>query len=154
MRQKLILSLVALAGLATPMGCASLAGVKERYTVCPYDQVWDAALETVKDRAVSAKDKDHGMIQTAWLEVPMEGRTYGAFQREIKDSRDRSRVSIYLRRLNDVTIVSLAEERERWAFRGGSRLFGWAPTDPSEEVMKTLQTRLDGKLKERGCTST
>jgi hypothetical protein len=142
-----------LVGALTLAGCASLAGVQERYVVCSYDQVWDVALETVKDRAVSVKDKDHGVIQTAWLEVPMEGRTYGAFQREIKDSRDRSRISVNLTRMNDVTMVSLAEERERWAFRGGSRLFGWAPTDPSEELMNQLQSRLDTKLKERGCSS-
>lgn len=135
-------------------GCASWAGVKERYIVCSYDQVWEAALDSLKDRAVVVKDKDKGVIRTAWLEMPAPGRTFGALRREMADSRDRSRVSIDVKRLNDVTQVSFAEERERWAFRGGSRMFGWAPTDPSEEVMADVQSRLDVKLKERGCPAT
>lgn len=154
MRHRLLHHIVALAGVPILIGCASLAGVQERYVVCPYDQAWEAALDTVKDRGLSRKDKDGGAIQTTWLEVPMEGRTFGALQREIKDSRDRSRISISLKRINDVTMVSLAEERERWAFRGGSRLFGWAPTNPSQEVIGTLLNRLETKLKERGCSST
>jgi hypothetical protein len=131
-----------------------LAGVQERYTVCPYDRAWEAALEAVKDRSVLKADKDQGVIQTAWLEVPMEGRTFGALQREIKDSRDRSRIMINVKRLRDVMQVSFVEERERWAFRGGSRLFGWAPTEPSEDVMRAVQSRLDAKLKEQGCSLT
>jgi len=136
-------------------GCAWLAGLQERYVVCSYDQAWQASLDTVKDRAVTVQDKDKGLIQTAWLEIPMPGRKYGAFQRDLGDqSKDRSRVVVMLTRINDVTKVGFIEERERWAFRGGSRLFGWAPTDPSEEVMREVQSRLDAKLKEQGCSRT
>lgn len=134
-------------------GCASLAGVQERYVVCPYDHVWEASLDAVKDRSVSVKDKDKGLIQTTWLEIPMPGRTYGALQRDLGDnSKDRSRVLMTLKRINDVTMVSFIEERERWAFRGGSRLFGWVPTDPSGEVMTSVQNRLDKELKGQGCS--
>ncbi len=137
------------------VGCASLAGVQERYVVCSYDHAWDASLEAVKDRSVIVKDKHKGLIQTGWLEIPMPGRTYGALQRDLGDqSKDRSRLVFMLTRMNDVTRVSFVEERERWAFRGGSRLFGWAPTDPSEEVMTDVRNRLDAKLKEQGCSST
>ncbi|MGQ0811170.1 MAG: hypothetical protein ACT4OO_08080 [Nitrospiraceae bacterium] len=122
--------------------------------MCSYDQVWEASLDAVKDRSISAQDKDKGLIQTAWLEISMPGRTFGAFQREMADSKDRSRVVMKVKRLSDVTTVSFLEERERWAFRGGSRMFGWAQTEPSEEVMSDVQQRLDGKLKERGCSST
>ena len=136
-------------------GCASLAGVQERYVVCSYDQAWEASLDAVKDRSVIVKDKDKGLIETAWLEIPMPGRKYGALQRDLGDqSKDRSRVIVMLTRMNDVTKVSFIEERERWAFRGGSRLFGWAPTDPSEEVMTGVQHRLDARLKEQGCSRT
>jgi len=136
-------------------GCASLAGVQERYVVCSYDHAWEASLDAVKDRSVIVKDKDKGLIETAWLEIPMPGRKYGALQRDLGDqSKDRSRVIVMLKRMNDVTRVSFIEERERWAFRGGSRLFGWAPTDPSEEVMTGVQHRLDARLKEQGCSST
>ncbi len=136
-------------------GCASLAGVQERYVVCSYDHAWEASLDAVKDRSVIVKDKDKGLIETAWLEIPMPGRKYGALQRDLGDqSKDRSRVIVMLTRMNDVTKVSFIEERERWAFRGGSRLFGWAPTDPSEEVMTGVQHRLDARLKEQGCSRT
>ena len=136
-------------------GCASLSGVQERYVVCSYDHAWEASLDAVKDRAVTVKDKDKGLIQTAWLEIPMPGRKYGAFQRDLGDqSKDRSRVVVMLARMNDVTKVSFVEERERWAFRGGSRLFGWAPTEPSEDVMTEVRNRLDARLKERGCSTT
>jgi len=63
-------------------------------------------------------------------------------------------VVVMLARMNDVTRVSFIEERERWAFRGGSRLFGWAPTEPSEDVMTEVRNRLDARLKERGCSTT
>lgn len=135
-------------------GCASLAGVKEQFVVCPYDQVWDGALEAVKDRSVVTKDKARGVIQTAWMEIPMPGRAFGAFRREMQDSKDRSRLKLDLKRMNDVTMVSIVEEREAWAWRGGARMFGWVPTDPSPEVMASVQQRIDAKLKERGCSPT
>lgn len=144
--------MILVAGIAT--GCASLAGVQERYVVCPYDQAWDAALDTVKTRSVKVQDKDKGLIETTWLEIPAPGRSFGIMQREMADSRDRSRIFVTLQRMNDVTRVSFIEERERWAFRGGSRMFGWAPTEPSEEVMTEMQKRLDVKLKDRGCPAT
>jgi len=140
--------------LGTMVGCASLAGVQERYAVCPYDHAWEAALDAVKDRAVTKQDKDSGVIQTSWLEIPMPGRTFGAFQRELPDSKDRSRITLTVKRLDEVTKISFAEDRQRWAFRGGSRLFGWASTDPSDDVMSEVQRRLDSKLKEHGCSLT
>ncbi|MEK7760855.1 MAG: hypothetical protein AAB433_04675 [Nitrospirota bacterium] len=140
--------------LGAMVGCASLAGVQERYAVCSYDHAWEAALDAVKDRAVTKQDKDSGVIQTSWLEIPMPGRTFGAFQRELPDSKDRSRITLTVKRLDEVTKISFAEDRQRWAFRGGSRLFGWASTDPSEEVTRDVQSRLDAKLKEHGCSLT
>jgi hypothetical protein len=135
-------------------GCASLAGVQERYVVCGYDQVWEASLEAVKDRSISVQNKEKGLIETAWLEIPMPGRTYGAFQREMAESKDRSRIIMTVKRLNDVTNVNFHEERQRWAFRGGSRLFGWADTDPSQQVLNDINNRLGNKLKEHGCSLT
>jgi hypothetical protein len=135
-------------------GCASLAGVQERYVVCTYDQAWDAALDAVKIRSVKVQDKNKGLIETTWLETPAPGRSFGIMRREVADSKDRSRIILTLQRVDDVTKVSFIEERERWAFRGGSRMFGWAPTDPSEEVMADVQSRLDVKLKEHECPAT
>lgn len=134
--------------------CASMSGMQQRFAVCSYDHAWEAALEAVKDRAITRKDKDGGIIETAWLEIPMPGRTFGALQRELADSKDRSRITLTVKRLDNVTKISFIEERQRWAFRGGSRLFGWASTDPSEEVMRDVQSRLDAKLKEHRCSLT
>ena len=134
--------------------CSSMSGMQQRFAVCGYDHAWEAALEAVKDRAINTKDKDAGLIVTGWLEIPMPGRTFGALQRDLPDSKDRSRITLTVKRLDDVTKISFIEERQRWAFRGGSRLFGWASTDPSEEVMRDVQSRLDSKLKEHGCSLT
>ena len=146
------LSLFVMAGFLT--ACASMSDMQQRFAVCSYDHAWEAALEAVKDRAVNTKDKDAGLIVTGWLEIPMPGRTFGALQRDVGDSKDRSRITLSVKRLDDVTKISFVEERQRWAFRGGSRLFGWASADPSDDVMRDVQNRLDAKLKEHGCSRT
>ncbi len=150
MTQRRRLSFILLPTFLT--ACASLGSMQERFAVCSYDHAWDAALDAVKDRAISRQDKSAGVIDTAWLEIPMPGRTFGALQRDLGDSKDRSRISLVVKRLDDVTKIGFIEERQRWAFRGGSRLFGWTDTDPSTEVMTDVQHRLDIKLKEHGCS--
>lgn len=140
--------------LVLATGCASVPGLEERYAVCSYDTLWDAAVDTLKDRPVTVKNKDKGVIETGWMEVPVSGRLYGAFRREMKDAKDRSRLVVTVKRLDDVTKVSLVETRESWAFRGGSRLFGWQQAEPSEEEMAAIMRRLSAKLKERGCSLT
>ena len=146
------LSLLVMVGLLT--ACASMNGMQQQFAVCSYDHAWEAALEAVKDRAINTKDKDAGLIVTGWLEIPMPGRTFGVLQRDLQDSKDRSRITLAVKRLDDVTKISFVEERQRWVFRGGSRLFGWASTDPSDDVMRDVQSRLDAKLKEHGCSLT
>ena len=146
------LLIILFTGLLT--ACVSTSGMEERFAVCSYDHAWEAAMAAVKDRAVQTKDKDAGLIVTDWLEIPMPGRTFGVLQRELADSKDRSRITLVVKRLDDVTRISFIEERQQWVFRGGSRMFGWASTDPSEEVMYEIQNRLDKQLKERGCSPT
>ena len=147
-----LLNIILLTSLLT--ACASTSGMQERFAVCSYDHAWEAALEAVKDRSINTKDKDAGVIMTSWLEILMSGRTFGVLQRDLPDSKDRSRITLTVKRLDDVTKISFIEVRQRWVFRGGSRLFGWASTDPSEEVMRDVQSRLDAKLKEHGCSLT
>jgi len=147
-----LLNIILFTSLLT--ACATTSGMQQRFAVCTYDHAWEAALAAVKDRPVTTKNKDTGLIETGWLEVSMPGRTFGALQRDLSDSKDRSRITLMVKRLDDVTKISFIEARERWVFRGGSRLFGWASTDPSEEVMDDIQRRLDGKLKEHGCSPT
>ncbi|MDZ4854614.1 MAG: hypothetical protein SGJ26_07135 [Nitrospirota bacterium] len=134
--------------------CSSMGGMQQRFAVCSYDHAWEAALAAVKDRSVTTNNKDAGLIETDWLEIIIPGRTFGALQRDLSDSKDRSRITLTVKRLDDVIKISSIEERQRWAFRGGSRLFGWASTDPSEEVMRDVQRRLDSKLQEHGCSLT
>ncbi len=135
-------------------GCALLtSGMQQRATTCSYDHAWDAAVDTVKDRSTDTNDKDSGVIVTHWLEIPMPGRKYGAFRRELSDSKDRSRLTLRVKRVDDTTRIFFIEERQSWVMRGGSRLFGWAPIDPSVEVMRDVQDRLDAKLQEHGCSA-
>ncbi len=134
--------------------CASTSGMQQRFAVCSYDHAWDAALEAVKDRAITTHDKDAGLIETDWLEISMPGRAFGILQRDVSDGKDRSRLTLTVKRLDDVSKISFLEVRQQWVFRGGSRLFGWAPTDPSPDVMHDIQRRLDSKLKEHGCSLT
>ncbi len=128
-----------------------MTGLQEHYLVCPYDTLWDVSLETLKERPIAVKDKTKGFIETGWTDVPV-ARTYGAFNRDIANARDRTKVSVTLRKMDDVTKVSLAEVRERWKFRGGSRLYGWDQAEPSDEDIARLMQRLTKTLKERGCT--
>jgi hypothetical protein len=134
--------------------CASTNGLQQRFAVCSYDHAWEAALEAVKDRSIATHDKDAGLIETDWLEISMPGRAFGILQRDVSDGKDRSRITLTVKRLDDVTKISFVEQRQQWVFRGGSRLFGWASTDPSEDVMRDIQHRLDSKLKEHGCSLT
>lgn len=145
-------SLLIMAGVLS--ACAFMNGAQERFAVCSYDHAWEAALQAVKDRAIDTKDKGAGLIVTGWLEIPMSGQAFGVLQRDLSNSKDRSRITLTVKRLDDVTKINFIEERQRWVFRGGSRLFGWASTDPSEEVMRDIQSRLDSKLKEHGCSLT
>lgn len=134
--------------------CAATSGMQQRFAVCNYDHAWEAALEAVKDRPVTTKNKDTGLIETDWLEIPMPGRAFGILQRDMSDGKDRSRITLTVKRLDDVTKISFLEVRQQWVFRGGSRLFGWASTDPSQDVMHDIQRRLDSKLTEHGCSLT
>ena len=134
--------------------CASTSGMQQQFAVCSYDHAWDAALETVKDRPITTSDKDAGLIETDWLEISMPGRDFGILQRDVSDGKDRSRLTLTVKRLDDVTKISFLEVRQQWVFRGGSRLFGWASTDPSPDVMHDIRRRLDSKLKEHGCSVT
>ena len=145
-------SLLIMAGILS--ACAFMGDIQERFAVCSYDHVWEAALQAVQDRAIDTKNKDAGLIVTGWLEIQISGRAFGVLQRDVSESKDRSRITLTVKRLDDVTKIHFIEERQRWVVRGGSRLFGWASTDPSEEVMQEVQIRLDSKLKEQGCSLT
>ncbi len=135
-------------------GCVSLSGAQDRYLVCPYDTVWDVAVDTMKDRPVKVQDKTKGLIETDWMEMEASVRPYGMFNREGFSNRERARMTLLVKRLDDVTSVSLAENRETWHRRGGvtQQATKWWAIEPSEEAITAVLNRLNAKLKERGCS--
>lgn len=136
------------------VGCAALSGSREQYFVCSYDSVWDTALETMKGQSVSTYDKDKGLIETSWLDVPPTSeRSFGIFGREGFGNKERARMTVSVKRMNDVASVSVLETRQRWHSRGGatSQATRWWPIEPSEAATNDAVNRLNDKLKEKGC---
>jgi hypothetical protein len=137
-------------------GCASLSGSHDQYFVCSYDRVWDTALETLKGYSINAQNKDNGTIETSWIEMEGKERTYGIFGREGFGNRERARMSVKVKQLNDVSSVSVLETRQRWHARGGvtQQALKWWPVDPSEETIGEVTQKLNARLKEKGCETT
>ena len=136
-------------------GCATMSGSHDHYFVCSYDMVWDAAVDTVKAHSITSQDKEKGVIETAWIETEGKERTFGIFAREGFGNRERARLSVTVKRLNDVASVSILENRQRWHARGGvtQQATKWWPVDPSEDVLQDLSGRLTTKLQEKGCSA-
>jgi len=149
---RMILSVLLLATTS----CASLSGSREQYYVCSYDTVWGTTLDTMKGYAVTSQDKDSGMIETAWIETEGKERGYGLFDREGFGNRERARLTVSVKRMNDVSSVSVLETRQRWHARGGatSQATKWWPVAPSDETLDELTQKLANRLKEKGCSAT
>ena len=136
------------------VGCAALSGSREQYYVCSYDTVWDAALETMKGQSIATYDKEKGLIETSWLDVPPTSeRSFGIFGREGFGNKERALMTVSVKRINDVASVSVLETRQRWHARGGvtQQALRWWPIDPSEEATDAVVDRLNAKLKVKGC---
>ncbi len=136
--------------------CASFSGSRDTYFVCSYDTVWEAAVETMKGYSITSEDKNSGTIETAWLEMEGKTRTYGIFAREGFGNRERARLTVAVKKDNDVSSVSVLETRQRWHARGGvsQQATKWWSVEPSEEVMEEVTGKLNARLKENGCTPT
>jgi uncharacterized lipoprotein len=127
--------------------------MQDRQFACPFETVWEAALETMKDRPLTVRDNATGAIETDWMEMDEAVRPYGMFGREASH-RERARMTLYVKKLNGVTSVSVSENRQIWHLKGGvtSQATKWWPVEPSEEAMAVVLNRLNAKLKERGCS--
>lgn len=136
-------------------GCAALTGPTtsiERYLACPMDSVWEGSLEALSHYPVTKKDKKKGIIKTDWRTVPVQGRPYGLFGREGLGDKERSRITLTLKPLNEgVVLVTLDERRQHWGFRGGQQIYTWYPVEPSQESMVRIMGTLTSKLEEEGC---
>ena len=139
--------------LVTLTACASLSGSRDTSFSCPYDTVWDAAVETMNGYSITSQDKNSGSIETAWLEMEGKVRPYGIFAREGFGNRERARMSVAVKKMDGGTGFSVLEIRERWHARGGatSRATRWWPVEPSEEAMNDVTKTLNDRLKEKGC---
>jgi len=136
------------------VGCAALSGSREQYYVCSYDTVWDAALDTMKGHSIATYDKEKGVIETNWLDVPPTSeRSFGIFGREGFGNKERALMTVSVKRLNDVASVSVLETRQRWHARGGvtQQALRWWPIDPSDDATDAVVDRLNTKLKVKGC---
>lgn len=130
-----------------------MSGGHDHYYVCSYDTVWDTALDTLKANSITSQNKQKGVIETAWIEMEGKKQPYGIFGREGFGNRERARLTAMIKRLDDVTSVSVLENRQRWHARGGitPQAMKWWPIDPSEEVLQDVFGRLDTKLLDNGC---
>ncbi len=137
-------------------GCATFSGGKEQFFVCSYDTVWEASLESVKDLPVQTKDKGKGTIETGWIEIEGKERSYGIFSREGFGNRERARMTLVVKKMDDVTSVSALEMRQRWHLKGGvtQQATKWWPIDPSPQAEEALMGRVRKKLQEKGCAGT
>jgi hypothetical protein len=108
----------------------------------------------MKGQSVVTKDKEKGLIETNWQEVPPTSeRTYGIFGREGFGNIERARLTVTVKRMDDVASVNVLETRERWHARGGvtQQALKWWAIEPSEEVTNGIVDRLNAKLKTKGC---
>lgn len=139
--------------LVTVTACATLSGSRDSSFVCSYDTVWEVAADTMKGYSITSQDKSNGTIETAWLEMEGKNRPYGLFGREGFGNRERARLTVSVKKVADVTSVSVLEIRQRWHARGGatSQAARWWAIDPSEEVMGEVTETLTRRLKETGC---
>ena len=119
---------------------------------CPMDSVWSSSLETLKAYPVTVKDKTQGLIETGWRVGYVEGRGYGLLQREGMGEKERSQLTLTFSPLEDnVVRLQLAERRQHWGFRGGSRIYDWYPVEPSQQEMDHILSNLTEKLEAEGC---
>ena len=136
--------------------CASLSGSRDHTFSCPYDTVWEATSETIKGYSVTSEDKNTGTIETAWVEMEGKQRPYGLFGRVGFGNRERARLTVVVKNENGVSSVNVLETRQRWHARGGAtqQAIRWWPVEPSEETMEEITSKLNARLKEKGCEHT
>ena len=119
---------------------------------CPMDSVWDGTLEALSHYPVTTMDKENGIIKTDWRTVPVQGRPYGLFGREGLGDKERSRLTVTVKPLNDgVVLVNIDERRQHWGFRGGQQIYTWYPVEASQESLDNIMGTLNTKLEAEGC---
>lgn len=124
----------------------------ERYLACPKDEVWNTSLQVLKAYPITVREKTKGLIETGWRVQYVDGPAYGLFRREGLTNKERSQLSLILTPIqSDVVRLQLTERRQHWGFRGGARLYAWAPVEPSEKEINNILNTLTEKLEAEGC---
>ena len=151
-----LLRMISVLPLLVLTACAGLSGSRDSSFVCSYDTVWEAAMDTMRGYSITSQDKINGAIETAWIEMEGKQRPYGLFRREGFGNLERARMTVSIKKIDDVSSVSLLEARQRWHARGGatSQAAKWWPVEPSAEVMEEVTGKLSARLKEKGCEAT
>lgn len=153
--KKFISTFLLLTSVSLLLGCSALSGptlTAERYMACPQESVWNSTLETLEHYPVTVKDKAQGLIETDWQVQPVAGRTYGIFSREGLGDKERSRLTISLKSIQQgVVSLKLTERRHHWGFVGGQQLYKWYPVEPSQEALNHVLNQLTTRLDKEGC---
>ncbi len=148
-------SILTLSGFALLSACSTLSGpslTAERYMACPQDSVWKGALEALEHYPIAEKDKSAGLIETDWRIQPVAGRPYGILGREGLGDKERSRITLSVKPIQEgVVALTLTERRHHWGFRGGARLYEWYPVEPSQEALNTIINKITVQLDQEGC---
>ena len=147
--------LLFIAGLILFSGCSTLSGpslTAERYMACPQESVWKGALDALEEYPITVKDQSAGLIETDWRIQPVAGRPYGLMGREGLGDKERSRLTLSVKPLQEgVVALTLTERRHHWGFRGGARLYEWYPVEPSQEAINNIMTKITAQLDQEGC---
>jgi len=148
-------SILLLSGFALLSACSTLSGpslTAERYMACPQDAVWKGALEALEYYPISEKDQSAGLIETDWRIQPVAGRPYGIMGREGLGDKERSRLTLSVKPIQEgVVALTLTERRQHWGFRGGARLYEWYPVEPSQEALNSVMNQLTETLDKQEC---
>ncbi len=151
----LISSILILSSLVLLSGCSTLSGpalTAERYMACPQDSVWKGALEALEHYPITVKDKSAGLIETDWRIQPVAGRPYGIMGREGLGDKERSRLTLSIKPIQEgVVALTLTERRHHWGFRGGAQLYKWYPVEPSQKAINDIMNQLTTRLDKEGC---
>ena len=108
----------------------------------------------MKGQSIATHDKDKGVIETNWQDVPPTSeRSFGIFGRESFGNQERARFTVSIKRMIDVSSASILETRQRWHARGGvtQQALKWWPIEPSDDATDVVVSRLNAKLKTKGC---
>ena len=146
MKRPLSMYLVVFCVICGLAGCVSSSPPSARSS-CSFEQVWDTAIASLEGGKLESADKANGGVETAWLEVPSQGRA-GIMDRDV--NKERVKYIVEVQRGTTATVATVQQRREQWTPMG-VRMNQWRaiPANSAEEM--TLANEIARRLKEKGC---